>query len=234
MAEEKVNLQSRASYCERQADNLADVLVSGFIFYGLIFIVGIFLAGVLIQVLALLGANPEEVRFPVLFTAFVPVLIGAIWRRRRKNQSSPSLQLDVDEIRLEVLHCTAQDAVLLEEYEDEGLGYFLDVGNGQILFLQGQYLYDLVWGDDWCEQDESRGVFPCTQFSLVRIPPSLGEPLDLQCSGQRFSPSRRITQNPDLSLPIPYDGTVFSGSLSTLEQDLRAAHEAGEVDDAWS
>ena len=68
-----------------------------------------------------------------LFIVMMSLLVTAMWWRWRKNVANCNKQLDVEQIQIEVLHCTAQDAVLLEEFEDEGLGCFLDVGDQQIL-----------------------------------------------------------------------------------------------------
>ena len=46
----------------------------------------------------------------------------------------------------------------MEELEDEGVSYFLELDDGAVLFLSGQYL------------DEDESPFPCTEFIVRRLP----------------------------------------------------------------
>ena len=50
---------------------------------------------------------------------------------------------------------TAVRAFSVEEFEDEGLHFVIELKDGGILYLSGQYLYD-------CKQ------FPCTEFTVYR------------------------------------------------------------------
>jgi len=119
---------------------------------------------------------------------------------------------------VEVLHCTATDAVKVEEFEDEGTEYFVDVGDSTILFLQGQVLYDL---DD---------VFPNRAFDIVRTPTSQVV-LEVRCTGESFHPSRKrvALSNREYQLLHYKELVLFRGSLSTLEKDLKLMRGSREL-----
>ena len=55
----------------------------------------------------------------------------------------------------------------VEEFEDEGLHYFLELADGRVLFLSGQYLYDYEPMADNPEMNQARS-FPCTEFTVQR------------------------------------------------------------------
>ena len=55
----------------------------------------------------------------------------------------------------------------VEESEDEGLHYFLELAEGRVLFLSGQYLYDYEPISDDPDAAQPRS-FPCTEFTVRR------------------------------------------------------------------
>lgn len=83
-------------------------------------------------------------------------------------------------VRREVYH--ARRAFQVEENEDEGSNYFLELADGRVLFISGQMLYEY-------EPDESGGPrrFPCTEFELV-LKSGTRDMLDLHCRGQALEP----------------------------------------------
>lgn len=155
-------------------------------------------------------------------------------------------QRDLEVGEAEVWHCEVSRVVQLEEQEDEGPGFFLELAAGQALFLQGQYLYDLV-GDEFGSEDEAEvseshhenssvwpppphasaspghWVFPCRQFDLVYAPNSRVPLDDLACLGKRFE--EWPTYSPDLETyrkmnRYPEDGDILPVSLDSLGVDL--------------
>jgi hypothetical protein len=72
------------------------------------------------------------------------------------------------------------DAVRVEEAEDEGSSYYLELDDKRVLFLSGQYLY---------EPEEERR-FPNTLVTVVRAP-AAGIVFDVRCDGS------------DTSRPVP-------------------------------
>ena len=55
----------------------------------------------------------------------------------------------------------------VKEFEDEGLHYFLELTDGRVLVLSGQYLYDYEAISDDSETNRPR-AFPCSEFTLRR------------------------------------------------------------------
>lgn len=77
----------------------------------------------------------------------------------------------------------ATRAFEVEEFEDEGCHYFLELTDGRVLFLSGQYLYNYV-----SESDAGVGRrFPCSEFA-VRRHSTEGYAVDIQCGGQVLEP----------------------------------------------
>jgi len=61
----------------------------------------------------------------------------------------------------------ARRAFQVEEYEDEGSHYFIELSDGGILFLTGQYLYEYEEIRDDPELNQER-QFPCSEFTIQR------------------------------------------------------------------
>lgn len=74
----------------------------------------------------------------------------------------------------------------IEEFEDEGLHYFLELEDGRVLFLSGQYLYDYEPIDDDPELNRTR-TFPCTDF-IVRRHHHGRYVVDIACQGAALEP----------------------------------------------
>ena len=155
-------------------------------------------------------------------------------------------QRDLEVGEAEIWHCEVSRVVQLEEQEDEGPGFFLELAPGQVLFLQGQHLYDLV-GDEFGLDDEAEvseshyenssvwpplprasasldnRVFPCRQLDLVYAPNSRVSLDDLVCLGERFE--EWPTYSPDWETyrkmdRYPEDGDILPVSLDSLGVDL--------------
>ena len=69
--------------------------------------------------------------------------------------------------QLESTPFRATRAFGVEESEDEGLHYFLELVDGRVLFLSGQYLYDYEPISDDPGGNQPRS-FPCTEFTVRR------------------------------------------------------------------
>ena len=115
------------------------------------------------------------VRFPdwlgfSLF-AFSCVLGGAVaWRFCRRPNLKPGDFSSPDFEKLGLLvgeDFSARRVFEVEEYEDEGLHFFLELEDGRVLFLCGQYLYDYQEVSDDPELNQ-RATFPCAKFAVRR------------------------------------------------------------------
>jgi hypothetical protein len=72
----------------------------------------------------------------------------------------------------------------VEEGEDEGLHFFLELTDGRLLFLSGQYLYDYERNPD---TGTTRRLFPCTEFT-VRRHKKEGYVVEILCGGAVLEP----------------------------------------------
>jgi hypothetical protein len=76
----------------------------------------------------------------------------------------------------------AHRAFGVEEFEDEGSHYFIELEDGGVLYLNGQYL------DDYEPIGSERPrAFPCTEFTLLRHKDE-GWVIDIQCRGFVLEP----------------------------------------------
>ena len=164
--------------------------------------------------------------------------------RRGEEKMGQEYQRDLEEGETEVWHCDVSRVVELEEREDEGPSFFLELAPGQALFLQSQSFQDFL-GDEYGLEDEevseppddpgvwppppradsssSQRVFPCRQFDLVYAPNSRMPLADIVCWGERFE--KWPTYSPDWEMyrkmnRYPEDGDILPVSLDTLDADL--------------
>lgn len=192
--------------------------------------VGLLVSGLLFLLVRLVLGHPPGETLGSIILVFPPAFgagFGAALLYRNRTSSSNGYPVEPASELAEVIHATATDAVLMEEWEDEGMHYFLDVGNGRILYLTGQYLEDLVWNDRWydrnpeasIEEREEGADFPNRAFRFVFAHYS-GEFLSFEPLGEPFRPSIRL-EAASLTAPLPPDRSMFTGSLETLEADLQ-------------
>jgi hypothetical protein len=134
----------------------------------------------------------------------------AVLRKGRAffEQKRAAYRRDLTTPEVEVLHCTATDAVKVEEVEDEGPGFFLQVEDSQLLYLQGQYLYEL----------EEKRLFPSSIFEITRARYS-GLVLGISCLGDPISPRTRGPFTDDEYIPAA--GELLTARLNSLDADLR-------------
>lgn len=124
--------------------------------------------------------------------------------RRQRSMYKEDLAANL----VDVLYCEPLASVRIEEYEDEGPGFFLDVGDGSVIFLQGQYLDENVHGQR----------FPSSQFRLERAPKS-NLVFSLECTGQYQPPMRERRWLEDAEY-LPSDQELLQVKLSSLDADL--------------
>lgn len=107
-----------------------------------------------------------------LFSLFVTIRLFQVPYDREKDVA----ELEAQGLLVSKSY-SARRAFMVEEFEDEGTSYFIELDDGTVLFLSGQYLYD--YGQD----DESDNTpFPCASFT-VRRHRTEGYVVDIRCSG---------------------------------------------------
>jgi len=103
----------------------------------------------------------------------------------------------------------AQRAFAVREFEDEGLHYFIELIDGRVLFLSGQYLYDYEPISDDPEFNQPR-LFPCTEF-VVQRHKLARYVLQIQCAGAILEPE--VVAPPfnreDHRRGVPEDGAII-------------------------
>ncbi len=115
------------------------------------------------------------VQFPTWLGLSLMCLASAIpgwlaWRlcgRPRYASLGPS-RPDYEKLGLLVSEeFSARRAFEVQEFEDEGLHFFLELEDGRVLFLCGQYLYDYQEISDDPELNQ-KATFPCARFEVRR------------------------------------------------------------------
>jgi hypothetical protein len=101
------------------------------------------------------------------------------------------------------------DALQVEEFDDEGSQFYLELEDGRVLFVMGQYLWDF-------EDDDENPLFPNRELLITRLPYA-GDIFDMTCLGEHFPPSAtrpRFTQEEYTEKRVPEDGQILPGPLS--------------------
>jgi hypothetical protein len=103
-----------------------------------------------------------------------------------------------------------------EEYEDEGLQYFIELEDGSILFLVGQYLYD-----------HDPGTFPCSEFTIRRHRKK-GYVVGIRCGGMALKPEVCVPSLTGKNLDeYCEDGMIIRGkSYDALKAELTKVEAA--------
>jgi hypothetical protein len=115
----------------------------------------------------------------------------------------------------------ARRAFGVREADDEGLHYFLELVDGRVLYLSGQYLYDYEPIADDPEVNQPRR-FPCTDFT-VRRHKTEGYVVGLVCTGTVIEPefiAPPFTKRTRRSVGAPEDGQVLSDRPYDLLKEL--------------
>ena len=148
---------------------------------------------------------------------FVMGVLGLRSEWAVQMKSRALFQQDIDAGRVNVLHCTATRAVEFPVDEDEGPGFFLEVGENQVLFLHNPWLLEFE-GD---LEAEIPAQFPNQRFDVVQAIVSKTT-LNLICLGE---PLAEWQEREDEDWPedsySPADGEVLALSLDTLEEGLK-------------
>jgi hypothetical protein len=94
----------------------------------------------------------------------------------------------------------ARKVFQVAQAEDEGPHYFIELTDGAVLYLNGQYLYDYA-----------REAFPCSQFTVWRHKVG-GFVVAIECAGVRLSTewtAPPFDENDDERDLIPDDGQIL-------------------------
>ncbi len=126
-----------------------------------------------------------------------------------------------DEGLLVSLDFQACQAFGVREADDEGLHYFLELRDGRVLYLSGQYLYDYEPISDDPEVNQPRR-FPCTDFT-VRRHKTEDYVVELVCRGRVIEPefvAPLLSRRSWRLIGAPVDGQVLSDRPYDLLKEL--------------
>lgn len=182
---------------------------------------GLFVFAGMLAVAAALGSLGLFERGPVwliapLIVVFTFAMIGAaLWLFNAKGANvlgHKTLEEQTRELEqqglLESTTFQATRAFGVEESEDEGLSYFLELSDGRVLFLTGQYLYEYEPAD---RENQTR-AFPCSEFSIRRHKTERYV-VDVRCGGSVLDPealARPFTTDDWDGGRVPDDGAVIT------------------------
>ncbi len=114
-------------------------------------------------------------------------------------------------------------AFQMEEAEDEGAQYFIELKNGSVLFLCGRYLYDYEPATGRGRTQQPR-KFPCTEFSILRHKQH-GWIVDVECGGTVLEPECEAPPFGDEEPPA--DGDIISNrSYDEIKRDMTMSQKA--------
>lgn len=93
---------------------------------------------------------------------------------------------------------------VIDDYDDEGPSYLLELIDGGVLFLSGYYLHRIA------THRKHMGTFPCTEFTLQRNKQT-GQVVNIVCSGTPLSPEIVPLAFSDVNFttPVPEDGQII-------------------------
>jgi hypothetical protein len=163
---------------------------------------GLFVFTGLLGAVGLLGAFRVSATAPPLLIAFLLVIVMAgliaaamvLFSPGKPLGGAPSVEQLAQELEAQGL-LTSQPfsairAFEVEEFEDEGLHYYLELSDGRVLFMTGQYLYDYEPIDQTDDGEPEPRRFPCTNF-VVRRHRAERYVVDIQCAGHTLEPELR-------------------------------------------
>lgn len=197
-----------------------------------VLLAGLFVFGGMILAVAILS--------PLLPTGFPPLLLGlgmamlmlllcvlalVLFNRPGAhplgNGAGDAFLRDLEERGLLVsTDYRATRAFQVDEVEDEGPHYFVELEDGRVLYLNGQYLFEYEETDDDLELTQPRR-FPCTEFT-VRRHWDAGYVIDLLCGGRVLEPEVVAPPFSDRDYRegrIPDDGEII---ISRTYEEIKA------------
>jgi hypothetical protein len=166
------------------------------------------LFGVGLGVVKVLGLPKASWQPGIAVVAIVLAILVMIRMRRGRASWTSSYKEDVLHGEAEVATFEVRDALCIEEFEDEGSQYYLQLADGGVLFLGGQYLYE----------PEDDGTFPNTRIRTTRGARSRLL-LDLECLGTPLATSakcRPFTTEDHRAGVVPDDGAILAIDFESL------------------
>jgi len=141
-----------------------------------------------------------------MYIAF-PILMLKIWPDSKKPKTDTMFEALENGV-LASAEYEVRDVVEIEEVEDEGCHYLLDIGDGQTLVLSGQYLYGPV----------ESGMFPSSRIRIFWHRTE-GYTFGIECLGNNILPSKSINsiaEDGNGNMSVPSDRDVLDQPLGKV------------------
>ena len=155
----------------------------------------------------------------VVYSVILPILFfGAIylvWKidnyKKTKSQNFPSVEELENAGLLQRDHFRVLRAFQVDEFDDEGPHYFIELEDKRVLFLSGQYIMEYEGYIDG-DINEPR-TFPCVEFEILRNRSNkdamqilcLGAVIEPECLAPPFTPKDKIPQDGEIISDRSYD-----------------------------
>ena len=120
----------------------------------------------------------------------------------------------------------ANRAFRVEPFGSLGPVYLVELIDGRVLYLRGQYLYEYEpVGADPDDPGDTLRRFPCTEFEIVRHRVT-GDVIEFNCAGRSFEPEFSAPALPksQLKQKMSRDGAILLGSTY---DDLKREYQGG-------
>ena len=159
-----------------------------------------------------IGAATLIIALPRLHWIVMLALYAVLFALAMRLFSKPAVRAH-DPAQFEAREFRARRAFQVAEYNDEGPHCFLELEDGSVLFLSGQYLMDYEPIDDEEEGFTQPRLFPCTEFTLRRHRKNRFI-VEIDCRGVAFEPelmTPMFTRAEGKAGEVPKDGDVITG-----------------------
>jgi len=151
-------------------------------------------------------APPWSLPPALLLALFAAIAVAHVLFQEQLTFTRTEKEIQAERDKLEELGLLVHQsfralrAFQLEEFEDEGSQYFLELEDHSVFYLSGQFLYEYEPTDDRPRR------FPCTEFTIRRHKDN-GYIVDLLCLG-------RILEPEVIARPLDVDELEKYGAIS--------------------
>jgi hypothetical protein len=189
--------------------NYIRLLAAGCFFFVIITIVGVFLSSVKWSIPSFFVGLGACVGFCLLLWVVFRLFGGKRELSHQKAQRIAADKMDAAGM-LTGTDYKARRVFEVEELEDEGKHFYIELEDGSVLFLTGQYLYD--YDPDYGSKQKSARCFPCTDFTIKQK--SSGVIVKIDCRGEPLKPEVVLPPFTWADLDngrLPEDGEIIKG-----------------------
>lgn len=164
------------------------------------------LAGFLVFVLTIYFVKRADEPFFIILFGILSTFVLAPWLVLRVWPQADPLKRAARAGELELLEFNVARAWQIEEREDEGLHFVLELDSGGTLFLSGQFLYEPV----------AQGLFPCVELRLS-LEARAQDVLALECGGKRIE----IVETLDAFSVEALERGIYPGAFRVYAEPVR-------------